>query len=381
YSAEGLDQVRAARMAVDEINAAGGILGREVDIVVRDSSSDVLQTRFNVSELADLGCVMIFGGSSSAVAEEASDICQRRGVLFFATLAYSTSTTLEKAHRLAFRECSNSWMAAKVMADWLNERFAGRRYFYITADYTWGWTTEASLRQVTGSRDHNVHPGLLAPLGSVDFHLALERAAREAPDVLVLVLFGKDLALALAQAEAMGLGRSCQIVAPNLTLGIAERAGPRAMQGVVGTLPWYWKLPYIYDYPRGRRFVSDFFQRFRRCPSTAGASAYTIVYEYKSAVDRAGGFEAPGVVRALEGHSYRLLKDEQTWRAFDHQSIQTMYLVRGKPAGQVLQNPRWPECFEIILSRPGREIARSEQEWIAQRKRAGLLPRLEPLER
>lgn len=379
YSVEGLDQIRAARMAVDEINARGGILGRRVQLVCRDSGSDVRQTKINVRELIEEGCRMVFGGSSSAVAIEAARICQKHNVPFFGTLTYSTAFTVEDAHRVSFRECSNSWMAAKVMADWLNSRFAGKRYFYITADYTWGWTTEESLRAVTGTTDMGEHPQRLTALGATDFVADLSAAARANPEVLVLVLFGKDLAFALRQALDLGLNRRCQIVVPNLTLGMAERTGAKAMEGVVGTTPWDWTIPYLYDHPRGKAFVEAFVNRFRRYPSTSGASAYTIVYEYAAAVERADSLKTADVVRALEGHTYKLLKDEQTWRAFDHQSIQTMYMVQGNSPERVLADPLRQDFFTVILGKPGLETERNEEEWRALRTKAGRPPALEGL--
>jgi ABC-type branched-subunit amino acid transport system substrate-binding protein len=379
YSVEGLDQIRAARMAVDQINRAGGVLGRPLELLTRDSSSNVLLTAINVEELIQEGCSMVFGGSSSAVAIAAGEICQQRGVLFFGALTYSTATTLENAHRYCFRECYNSWMAAQVMADWLNSRYKGDRYFYITADYTWGWTTEDSLRQVTNTTDARRHPGVLTPLGATDFSEALIQANSHDPDVLVLVLFGKDLAYALRQAKKMNLARDCQIVVPNLTLGMAERAGPATIEGVVGALPWTWKVPFLFDHQRGQAFVNQFVKRYRRYPSTAGASAYSIVHIYKDAVERAGTFNTPDVVRALEGHSYSLLKDEQRWRALDHQNVQTVYMVRGNSLETILADPLRMDYFTILDSQPGNDTIRSPEQWRRLRRAKGLPDHLEPL--
>jgi ABC-type branched-subunit amino acid transport system substrate-binding protein len=377
YSVEGLDQIRAARLAVDEINAAGGVLGRRIVLLTRDSASDVLLTELNVEELIGQGCVMIFGGSSSAAAIVASEICAKRKIPFFGTLTYSTSTTLENGRRFTFRECGDSWMAANALAGRLNAQYAGKRYFYITADYTWGWTTEESMRQVTGTTDRKKHPGVLKPLGAVDFSDALEAAGSNDPDVLVLTLFGKDMAHALRQAVDMGLKSRAQVVVPNLTLGMAERAGPKAMEGVLGATFWTWKAPYQYGYPRGKKFVEAFVGRYRRYPSTSGASAYSIVYEYVDAVKRSGSLASEGVIKALEGHKYRLLKDEQVWRALDHQSVQTVYTVQGNPISAVLADPLRLDLFTILGAMPGNEAVRSESEWKRLRVKAGLPPFLE----
>ncbi|MGE4557927.1 MAG: ABC transporter substrate-binding protein [Desulfovibrionaceae bacterium] len=379
YSVEGLDQIRAARLAVDQINEAGGILGRPVELIARDSGSSVLLTTININELIQAGCSMVFGGASSDVAIAAGEICQRRGALFFGTLTYSTATTLENAHRLNFRESCNSWMAARALAGWLNTEFKGKKYFYITADYTWGWTTEASMREVTNTTDISRHPRVLTSLGASDYRYALNKARLYKPNVLVLSLFGKDLANALRQAKAMGVDFDCQLVVPNLTLGMAERSGPSNIEGVVGVLPWTWKVPFLLDNERGKAFVDEFVRRYRRYPSTSGASAYSIPFIYKNAVERAGSFENDKAARALEGHSYSLLKGRQTWRALDHQNVQDVYLVRVNSRGKVLADPLRLDYFEILGSFPGEEAVRSPGEWRRLRRERGLPDHLEPL--
>jgi ABC-type branched-subunit amino acid transport system substrate-binding protein len=383
YFTQGLDQFRAAQMAVEEINGAGGILGRKVELVWRDSQSRVDVTRRNVLELIEKENVsMLFGGSASSVAVAAGEIAQQKGVPFFGTLTYSTATTGTEGHRYTFRECYDSWMGAKVLSKYLKKEFAGKKYFYITADYTWGWTTEDALRRLTGTTDAAAHPGVKTPFPTAtakDFKTALDQAAAARPDVLVLVLFGTDMVNTINMATGMGLKGRMQLVVPNLTLGMAEDAGPRSMEGVLGALPWAWNIPFAYDYPGGRLFVERFAERYKRYPCTSGASAYVIVHEYKAAVERAGSFDGAAVVRALEGHSYTRLKDAQTWRAFDHQSVQTVYAVRCKSAAEVQRDRFKQDYFEILDAMPGAEAAVSQAEWKALRAAAGKGPALEKL--
>lgn len=381
YFIQGLDQFRAAEMAIKEINDAGGILGKKVEMAWRDSKSRVDATQKNVNELIDKeGVKIIFGGSASSVAVAAGKIAQEKGVPFFGTLTYSTATTGKDGHRHTFRECNDAWMGAKVLSKYLRRNFAGKKYFYITADYTWGWTTEESMRKLTGTMDKSVHQRILTPFPTAtakDFKAALEKTKAASPDVLVLVLFGTDMSNALKMAKGVGLKKSAQIVVPNITLGMADGAGPHVMEGIIGALPWTWSVPYKYNYPEGKKFVEKFAKQHRRYPSTSGASAYTILHEYKAAVERAGSFDAPAVIKALEGHEYTLLKDKQVWRTFDHQSVQTVYAVKGKPAKEVLKDKYKLDYFEIIDSMPGSQAAISLDEWEAARIAAGVPPELE----
>jgi len=375
YSVQGLDQWRASELAVEEINSAGGIMGRKVEIVWRDSQSKKDLAAKNVAELIDKeGVKMVFGGSASSVAIAAGKVCQEKGVPFFGTLTYSTATTGKEGRLNTFRECYNAWAGAKVLADYMNKNFAGKKYLYITADYTWGHTTEASFRQFTNTKDTESHKGMLTPFPGAtenDFKKAVTFAKMVKPDVLVFVLFGKDMELAVRQATSQGLKNQMQIVVPNLTLGMAEGGGPKVMEGVVGALPWCWQIPYQYNAAKGQEFVEKYAAKYQRYPSTSGASAYTILHEYKAAVERAGGFDTPGVIQALEGHEYTWLKDKQYWRTFDHQSIQTVYAVKCKPAADVLKDKYKLDYFEIIASMPGDEAFRTRDEWNVVRSEAG----------
>jgi len=378
YAKEGKDEWYGAELARKEINAAGGILGKEIVIRWYDSASNPNQTKQNLTQAIDRDKVqMVFGGVSSSVAIAAAKLCREKGILFFGTLTYSTTTTGEEGNSHVFRECYDSWMAAKALSSYLNRNFKNSRYFYITSDYSWGWTTESSMRKLTGTEDKNANPGVLTPFPCGFYDDALKKAEAAKPDVLVLILFGQEMANAVRSATQMGLKNKMQIVVPNLELGMAERGTPEGMEGVIGALPWCWQVPFKYNYKRGIEFVENFRKRFVRYPSTAAASAYTILYEYKAAVERAGTFETSAVIKTLEGRPYQLLKDQQAWRAFDHQSVQTVYTVRCNSAETVLRNKYHLDYFSIIGSIPGDEAAVTRAQWNAARRAAGKATYLE----
>lgn len=381
YSIQGLAQLNAADMAVDEINQAGGILDRKIELVIRDTESKPDLSVRNVIEMIDReGCEMIFGGSSSAVAIAGGKAAKSKGKIYFGTLTYSNATTGTQAHKYMFRECYNAYMGAKVLSEYLRENFQGKRFFYVVADYTWGWTTESSIRSFSLTLDRKRHKRSLTPFPGAteeDFKRALSRAETTNSEVLVLVLFGKDMSKAVKIATDMGLKNKMAIVVPNLTLGMAHSAGAKIMEDVVGALPWCWSIPFKYNYEKGKEFVNKFAERYDFYPSTSAASVYTILYEYKSAVERAGSFDSKKVIAALEGHRFISLKDEQYWRDFDHQCIQTVYAVKCKPEREVLRDKFKLDYFEIMKTMEGDKAAISKDGWVRERKKAGMSPDLE----
>lgn len=380
YKNQGLQQRLGAFLAVDEINQAGGVMGQPLELVIRNTRGEPDQGAKNTAELIDRnGAQMVFGGVSSAVAIASGKAARARDRIYFGTLTYSNATTGSEGHRHMFREPYNAWMTAKALGNYLNQNHANDDYFYITSDYTWGWSVEESVRQFSGTEDSERHQGIKTPFPRAlitDFRKALEQAAESDAKVLMLVLFGDDMVRALNVAYEMGLTKRMQVVVPNLTLGMAREVGPTMMEGVIGGAPWVWNLPYDYNYPRGKEFVEAFSARYQMRPSSSAASAYSIVYQYKDAVERAGTTNTADVIRALEGHKYSFLKDEQYWREFDHQNVQTVYVVKVKPRSAVVADAYASDYFEIIDSATGEQAAQTKEEWEERRREAAKPPRL-----
>ena len=375
YKEQGLQQRLGAFLAVDEINKAGGVMGRDLELVIRNSRGEPERGARNTAELIDReGAQMVFGGVSSSVAIASGKAARDRNRIYFGTLTYSNATTGSEGHTHMFREPYNAWMSSKALSRYLKQNHSGDDYFYVTADYTWGWSVEESLRRFTETEDTDAHQGVKTPFPRAlisDFRKALEQAAASDAKVLVLVLFGDDMVRALDVAYDMGLTDKMQIVVPNLTLSMAAQEGATVMEGIVGAVPWVWNLPYERGYARGKEFVEAFSSRYEMRPSSSAASAYSIVYQYKEAVERAGTTNTRDVIRALEGHRYSFLKDEQYWREFDHQNVQSVHVVRIKPRNTIIEDQFAADYFEIIDSMPGDEAAQTREEWEQRRKDAG----------
>ncbi len=374
YSVQGLDQLRGAELAVEEINSTGGLLGKPVELVLMDTKSQPRIAVQNVIELVEKKNVkMIFGGSSSGVAVAVGNICQERGIVFMATITASNATTREDGHRHTFRVCYNAWMGAKALSRYLNKQYKGKKFFYIVSNYTWGWSSEDSIRKFTDTEDRAVHKRVLTKLGAdeSEFKKAVILAKMVKPDVLVLVLFGKDMSTAIRLATEYGLKEKSQIVVPILELGLAEGAGPEVMENVIGTADWNWRVPYTYKHEKGIQFIEKFTKRFGRYPCWGAATAYTNAIEYSNAVRRANSFDANKVIYALEGHKFSLLKDEQEWRSFDHQNVQTVYVIQCNTAKKIREDKLKLDYFQILERFPGKDVVQTQAEWERARREVG----------
>lgn len=375
YKEEGLAQMRGALLAIDELNAQGGVLGRPLRISSRDDASRPEKAVHNVDQLANEGAVMLFGGSGGSTSSSAAGKrAKERGLLYFGSLSYSDDTTGKDGHRYIFRESNSASMSARVLGDYLHKTLPNKRYFYVTSNNAWGLNTENDLRQATDSTDEARHPGAKVPFPGThmsNYQDALTQAAASDAEVLALVLFGEEMVHAMRIVHHLGLTTRMQIVVPNLTQSMVEDAGPGVMQGVIGTEPWTWRVPELEKSATGMAFVKNFSERYEMYPSSSAASAYSIVYQWADAAKRANSFDSEALIQALEGHRYSLLKDEQEWRAFDHQNVQTVYAVKVKPREEVLKDQFKQDYFEIVDRMSGDRAAPSLAEWQAERRDAG----------
>ncbi len=360
YVLQGKDQLNAYALAKEQIDASGGILGKKIKFLIADTKSDPKVAVENAKKFVEQGVDMITGGSSSAVAVAVSAFCQEQKKLFMATLTYSNDTTGKDGHRYTFRETYNSWMAANALGRHLKKRFPNKKYFYVTSDYTWGWTTRDSMKRFTGSESaSDVLIPLGAPIDSPLYKNAVQKALEEKADVLVLVLFGRDMIAGLQQCSELGVKDKMQVVVPNLELNMALGAGQQNMAGVLGAVPWYWEVPYKYGFDKGKAFAEAYRNRFGVPPGNGGGTAYTNLMLYKWAAEQTKSFDPKALIRVLEGHSFVSLKDQETLRAWDHQAIQSVYVVRGRDAKEMKGSF---DVFDVTESFSGEDLAPTREE-------------------
>lgn len=371
YSDQGDDELKAYKLAIDEVNSKGGILGKRVIYAVKDSESNVPVATKNAADLYDnYDAIMITGGSSSAVAVAHGNVAKEKGRIHMVGLSHSNATTgfeidsktgerLKQAvNRYVFRWYHNGWMSAHAAGDYLVKKFGNEaKYYYLTADYTWGHTVEKSFIDVTEAAGCTTIAAVRTPLGEKSFVKYLLKAKAAKPDVLVLVHFGKDMINSLKQATAMGLKNQMKIVVPLIELHMAKGAGAASMEGVIGTNPWYWELKD--KYPGSKEFVDKFMSRYGQPPGDAAASAWVAIIQYADAVERAGTFDTEEVVKALEGHKFTLLKGSEYFRDWDHQAVTSTLVLEGKSESEM--SSEW-DVLKVVDEIPGEKIARTKKD-------------------
>ena len=339
YQEEGADELRAYELAVDHLNNGGGwvdmwedlsgdgVNGYEIDYVTGDTATDADTSRESAERMIQRDEVIMFsGGSSSATAVAQQSLAQRENVMFMCCLTHSNDTTGQDCVRYSFREMFNAYMTGQALAPIVAEDYGSDLDFYqLYADYTWGQTQEASMREFFEAEGWNEVETVATPLGSDDYSTFLNQAADSGADVLILNHYGLDLANSLSQAVDAGIDDEMEIVVPLYNEPMADGAGD-AIDGIYGTADWSAQLEDEYT----EAFVGAFEDEYGQTPSYAARLAYTATMLYCAAVERADTFYPPEVIRELEDYEYddAGLGDE-IMRECDHQAMRDILVVQG----------------------------------------------------
>jgi branched-chain amino acid transport system substrate-binding protein len=177
-------------------------------------------------------------------------------------------------------------------------------------------------------------PPVRTPVGAGDFSQYLTPVLNSGADVLILNHYGFDMVNSLTQAVQFGLkdkqanGKDFQIVVPLVSDLMAKGAG-EAMKGVYGTSNWDWQL----GDDASKAFTKSFGAKYGQPPSQIAHTSYVQALLYADAVERAGTFYPPEVIKALEGFEFDGMGNGATlYRADDHQCFKDVLVVQGKQA-------------------------------------------------
>ncbi|WP_339854398.1 substrate-binding protein [uncultured Nisaea sp.] len=371
YADEGADELRAYQLAVKHLNGEGdggmmntmkplalkgnGILGKKVEYVTGDTQTKSDAARASAKRMIEKdGALMISGGSSSGVAIAVQGLCQDAGIMFMAGLTHSNDTTGKDRRRNGFRHFFNAYMSGAALAPVLKANYGTDRVAYhLTADYTWGWTQEESIKNATEAVGWKTAAAVRTPLGAGDFSQYITPVLNSGADVLILNHYGKDMVNSLTQAVQFGLrdkqvnGKDFTIVVPLYSRLMAQGAGAN-VKGIFGSTNWHWTL----KDEASQAFVKSFGAEYGFPPSQAAHTCYVQTILYADACERAGTFAPCEVVNALEDFKFDGMGNGPThYRAADHQCFKKVLVVKGN------ENPTSQfDLLEVVQEVPAEQV-------------------------
>ncbi len=327
------------------LQGSAGIRGKQIELVVDDTESSAETAQASGTRLIqEEGAVMLAGGASSDEAIAHQTVAMDHSVVHMIGFAPGNSISGTNCSLSGFQEMFNAKLAAQALRPVLTEEYAdGADFAQVRPDSDVGESFGASMREELTDAGWNELTVETTRVGTTNFKSSIETAIAEDPNVLVLNYYGLDGSHALRQAAEIA-DDDTSVVVPLYNRPMARNAGG-AMAGVLGTI--HWESSILEGYSRmftnaWRRAYSDNDQR-ATAPSGLAHLAYSQLFQYAAAVERAGSFEPPAVVDELQGYSYDLGMGEETMRQCDHTAQRPVPIVRGLSA----DDQYWGRYYEI----------------------------------
>jgi branched-chain amino acid transport system substrate-binding protein len=177
-SGNGKNELIGCQLAVEQINAKGGILGREVELIAEDSTSgDAGTAVLKARKLIDGDKVdFLLGNTNSALSLAMAQVSYEKKILHVVPGGHTDAVTGASCHWNVFRVCNTTQMEALAITETLIKNY-GKKFYYITLDYAFGHTLEAAMVKASTDLGGSRVGGALTPLGTVDFSSYLNRCA------------------------------------------------------------------------------------------------------------------------------------------------------------------------------------------------------------
>lgn len=334
YAAPGRNEQIGCQLAVDQLNAKGGILGRKVELLSEDSTSGDAGTAVQKArKLIERDNVdFLVGNVNSALAQAMAQVSNEKGVLHIVPGGHTDGITGTDCKWNVFRVCNTTRMEANAVCGLLFKDY-GKKWYFITPDYAFGHTLfqgcEADLKKLGG----RVVGNALTPLGTTDFSAYLIQARAANPDVLIVLVQGNDMVNCLKQISQFGIDKQIHVAGTQQELEAVEAMPPEARVGV-WMFEWYWKQ--AAGTPGLDQFIAEVRKRTDgKVPTARTWFGYVTIHAYALACEKAKSIEAKAVARTLADMELppdvKLQPNKVYFRGGDHQLMLSAFI------GELLQ--------------------------------------------
>ncbi|MBI4513076.1 MAG: ABC transporter substrate-binding protein [Gemmatimonadetes bacterium] len=350
---------RGAELGAAEAARLAELFGKRLDLVAAGAAG-LDAGRREARRLIEQDRVFaIAGGLDDASCFALSELADRHGILFLNVGCSSDALRGERCRRTTFNVDASTAMYVDALAQWLIREAGLRRWYFVTPASDAGTAVYRRTRQALLQEGGEDLGNAMVPPGTTNHEVSLKKLRQARPDVAFLSLVGPSQAAFLQQYNE--LGPSFEVAGPFMDTVQFWAASPQRRAGIWPSL-WHHKLfRYGAEQLNGR-----FRKRFDRPLEARGWASWMAVKILAEAVLRAGGAETSQLVRFLEkggaqfdGHKGRPL----TFRPWDHQLRQPLYLVR--PKRQVQGD--W-DIFDSVAELPlgAPDSSRTSQDFLDQ---------------
>jgi branched-chain amino acid transport system substrate-binding protein len=318
---------KGLQLALEEANAAGGVAGRKLELIVRDDGGTPGDAVRVAEELLSREKVHVLMGTfASHVGLAVASLAAQRRVLFIASEPLTDKIVWENGNRYTFRLRPSTYMQTAMLVPEA-AKLKKRRWAIVYPNYEYGQSATASFKQLLA----RAQPGVefvaeqAPPLGKIDAGAVVQALVDAKPDAIFSSLFATDLQKFVREGNLRGLFRDTVVF--NLLAGEPEYLDPLKDETPEG----WWVTGYPWndiDTPEHRRFRDAYRKRWGDYPRLGSVVGYAAVHAAAGALRKAGTTDTEKLVEAMEGLKMSSPFGPVEWRALDHQSTMGAYVGR-----------------------------------------------------
>jgi branched-chain amino acid transport system substrate-binding protein len=355
----GITCKQGAELAVKEVNAKGGVLGKKLELLSTDSKANVQEAVAISNRYIQKDAVnFLFGEVSSAAVLAIGEIAKQEKVIYMSTVGSTDTLTKEKWNRYTFRSGTCNSQEANSLALYAAKDKKLMKFYNIGPDYEYGRTmwelfkTKISEQNPKAEFTGEQWPKLFAP----DYSSYINAILAAKPDAVFCTLWGGDLVAFIKQAKPFGLFDKMKwIIATGADITVTKALGNEMPNGLIVDQRYYFHWP---ETPRNQEFVKAYMAEYKDYPSAWAVEGYDGIYFLVEAIKKAGALDTEKIITALEGLSIDSPRGKATLRKEDHQ------LLCDFMVGETMMDPKYP--FAIVGKPevfPGEKVLYSIEEW------------------
>ncbi|MEA3230648.1 MAG: ABC transporter substrate-binding protein [Thermodesulfobacteriota bacterium] len=313
------------QLALDEINAAGGVNGKMLEVISRDDAGKPGTAVTIAEELVTKDQVTLLMGSFfSHVGLAVTDFAKRNKVLYVAAEPLSDALVWAKGNRYTFRLRPSTYMQAAMLAAEAAKNPA-KRWATIAPNYAYGKDAVKSFKKIL----KNIRPDVefvaeqWPALFKINAGSEIQALAAAKPEAVYNVTFGGDLAKFVREGKLRGFFKNTFVV--SLLTGEPEYIDPLKGEAPEGWLvtgyPWN-----DIKTPAHDKFLASYQKKFNDYPRTGSLVGYNVMMAVAAMLKKAGTTDTEKMVDAMEGLTYNSPVGPVHFRKIDHQSTMGAYV-------------------------------------------------------
>jgi branched-chain amino acid transport system substrate-binding protein len=315
------------QLAVEEINAEGGVLGRPLEVLVRDDGGQASAAVTHANELVVReGVALLMGTFLSNVGLAVADFANQRRVLFLASEPLSTALTWEEGNPYTWRLRPSVYMQNHMLAEEAAQLDA-TRWAVIAPNYEYGQSAVRWFKELLKERRPEIEfvEEQWPPQGRLEAGPVVQALLQADPDAIYNATFATDLVRFVREGEVRGLFEGREVV--SLLTGEPEYLDPLGAEAPEGWIvtgyPWS-KI----DTPEHQRFLDAFQERWNEPPKLGAVVGYAAIYSVAEAIEKAGSTDTDAMIEAMAGLEVMTPFGPITWREIDQQATMGAYVGR-----------------------------------------------------